>query len=162
VSYAAAANDPVREVTSQAAVVGQQPIPAFYKGYVYWAGENNPASVYTPDGQPGPYITTPNGPVESIAADTDGTLAIAWGFKLGGGIDLRDPSGALLRTIRTGRYLPTHIAFGEDHSLWSLGWQLDPAEPRPARSDYMTVRKYLANGQEAGAYLPRSLFPRAG
>ena len=46
INCATAANDPIREVTSQAMVVGEQVFPNFYKGYIYWAGENNPASVY--------------------------------------------------------------------------------------------------------------------
>ena len=77
-----------------------------------------------------------------------------------GGIDFRDSSGTLTRTIKTGRYVPAHISFAEDHSLWSFGYQLDAADAsRPDQKGYMTVRKYLANGNEAGAYLPRSLFP---
>jgi hypothetical protein len=59
-----------------------------------------------------------------------------------------------------GRYVPAHLAFGEDHSLWSLGWQTDATKPLvPDRQDYMTVRKYSTDGKVAGAYLPRSLFP---
>jgi hypothetical protein len=164
VHHALAADNPIREVTSGAARIGNHPIPAHYRGYIYWVGlpdgDHRNLTIYTPDGHPAPYFPTQNGAVQSMAADTDGTLAIAWGSSRVGGIDLRDRSGALLRTIQTGRYRPTHLAFAEDHSIWSLGWQLDAADPtRADRSDYMTVRKYLPNGQEAGAYLPRSLFP---
>jgi len=157
---AAAANAPIREVTSEAASVSGMLIPAFYKGYIYWAGRE-PLRIYTPDGHPAPYIAMPNGTAQAIAADTDGTLAVAWTTQTSGGIDLHDPSGASVRTIQTGRYLPTHLSFAGDHSLWSLGWQLDAGgRPMPDKSDYMTVRKFLPNGQQGGAYLPRSLFPK--
>ena len=160
------ANDPIREVTSQATRVGGQLVPAFYKGYIYWvglSGSNSSVTIYAPDGHLALSFVTENGPVDSIAVDTDGTVAVAWGrwaSKNGGGIDFRDGSGTLIKTIQTGRYLPAHISFAEDHSLWSLGCQLDSADARqPDQHDYMTVRKYLPNGTEAGAYLPRSLFP---
>lgn len=164
VDCASAANDPIREVTSDARIVLFQPIPAFYRGYIYWPGrvdgDQSTLTIYAPDGHLAPYMPKQNGAVQSIAVDTDGTLAIAWGSSKVGGIDVRAPSGTLLRTIQTGRYRSTHVAFAEDHSIWSLGCQIDADDPRRAdRSDYMTVRKYLPNGQEAGAYVPRSLFP---
>jgi hypothetical protein len=160
-----AANDPIREVTSQATRVGNQLVPAFYKGYIYWvglAGGDSYVTMYAPDGHLALSFVTQSGPVDSIAVDTDGIVAMAWGrwSTKGGGIDFHDSSGTLTRTIQTGRYLPSHIAFAEDHSLWSFGCQLDAANPaQPDRQDYLTVRKYLPNGKEAGAYLPRSLFP---
>jgi hypothetical protein len=104
-----------------------------------------------------------NGPVDNIAIDTDGTVAVAWGgwaSEKSHGIDFRDSSGALTRTIQTGRYLPAHISFAEDHSLWNFGCQVDAVHrAEPDRQGYQTVRKYLPDGKEAGAYLPRSLFP---
>jgi hypothetical protein len=161
-----AANNPIREVTSQATRADNQLVPAFYKGYIYWvglSGGNNSVTIYAPDGHLALSFVAENGPVDSIAVDTDGTVAVAWGSwasKNGGGIDFRDSSGTLMKTIQTGRYLPAHISFAEDHSLWSLGCQLDAAGPaRPDRQDYTTVRKYLPSGKEAGSYLPRSLFP---
>ena len=162
-----AANDPVREVTSQATRTGNQLIPAFYEGYIYWvglAGDDSHVTIYAPDGHLALSFVTQNGHVASIAVDTGGTVAVAWGrwgSKKGGGIDFRDRYGTFLKTIETGRYLPAHISFAEDHSLWSFGCQLDAADgARTDQHDYMTVRKYLPNGKEAGAYLARSLFPR--
>ncbi|SPE37519.1 exported hypothetical protein [Candidatus Sulfopaludibacter sp. SbA3] len=159
-SVVAAANAPIREVTSDAAVVSGMPVPAFSKGYIYWAGLE-PLRIYTADGHPQPHISTPNGRVEAIAADTDGTLALAWTSETTGGIDLHDPSGALVKTVQTGRYRPTHLSFAEDHSLWCLGWQVDASNAHmPDKADYMIIRRILADGQLAGAYLARSLFPR--
>jgi hypothetical protein len=161
-----AANDPVREVTSQATRVGNQLVPAFYKGYIYWVGReggDNSVTIYAPDGHLAFAFVAQNGPVDSIAIDTDGTVALAWGgwaSKKGGGIDFRDSSGTLKKTIQTAKYLPAHLVFGEDHSLWSFGCQLSADDLRqPDKPDYMMVRKYLPDGKEAGAYLPRSLFP---
>jgi hypothetical protein len=96
----------------------------------------------------------------SVAIDDDGTLAISWVGLPKIGIDIRDSSGNLIRSIDTGRYMPAQLSFGQDHSLWSFGWQRDAARPEIAdRQDYLTVRKYLADGKQVGAYLPRSLFP---
>jgi hypothetical protein len=164
--YAFAASDPIREVTSQATRVGNQLVPAFYKGYIYWvglAGDEGHVTLYAPEGYLALGFVTQNGRVNSIAVDTDGTVAVAWrrrGSPKGGGIDFHDKYGTLMRTIQTGTYVPAHISFAEDHSVWSFGYQLDAADgTRSDRQDYMTVRKYLPSGKEAGAYLPRSLFP---
>jgi hypothetical protein len=51
---AAAANAPIREVTSQAIETTGTLVPGFYKGYIYWAGRDNPLTIYSPDGLPGP------------------------------------------------------------------------------------------------------------
>ncbi len=155
-----AANAPIREVTSQATEISGMLIPAYYKGYIYWAGRQNPLTIYKPDGYPAAYSLTPDKTAEAIAADTDGALAIAWRTEAAGGIDLFDPSGAPARSIQTGRYRPTHLSFGEDHSLWTLGYQTLAGHPGAwDDSGYMIVRRFLPSGQQAGAYLPQSLFP---
>lgn len=158
-----AANDPIREVTSQAMRVGNQLVPAFYKGYIYWVGLNgndDAVTIYAPDGHLALVFVDQNGPVDGIAVDSDGTIAVAWGSIKAGGIDFLDSSAALTKTVQTGRYLAAHLAFAADHSLWTFGWQRDAADPERAdRQDYLMVRKYLPGGKEAGAYLPRSLFP---
>jgi hypothetical protein len=156
-----AANAPIREVTSQTAEVSGMLIPAFFKGYIYWAGRDNPLTIYKPDGYPAAYFLTPEKTAQAIAADMDGALAIAWKTETSGGIDLFDASGVLVRTIQTGRYRPAHLSFAEDHSLWTLGYQVRAGHPEMwDDSAYMIVRKFLPSGQQAGAYLPRSLFPQ--
>jgi hypothetical protein len=47
----------------------------------------------------------------------------------------------LLKTVRTPKYVPVHLWFAGDHSLWSFGSPCD-AEGRPDPQG-MTVRKYL-------------------
>jgi hypothetical protein len=159
-----AGNNPVREMTSQATRVGGQLVPAFYKGYVYWIGHDGndrEVNIYGPDGYPAFVFVSENGLARNLAFDGDSTLAVAWwGPNKTGGIDFRDRYGQVTKTIQTGRFLPAHIAFDEDHSLWVFGWQVDAIHgDRADRQDYMTVRKYLPDGKQAGAYLPRSLFP---
>jgi hypothetical protein len=57
--------------------------------------------------------------------------------------------------------VPAHLSFGEDHLLWSMGWQRDADKSfKPDKLDYSTTRKYSIDGKEAGAYLPLSLFHR--
>ena len=155
-----AENAPIREVTSQAAKATGKLIPAYYQGYVYWAGPQETLTVFKPDGFYVPYDLTPEKTAEALAADTDGRVAIAWRTETHGGIDLFDADGAAVRSIETGRYWPTHLAFGEDHSLWTLGYQSRPDHPELwDDNDYKIVRKFLPDGRQAGAYLPRSRFP---
>jgi hypothetical protein len=106
-----------------------------------------------------PVIPPSKGTAQAIAVDTNGALAVAWATPSTGGIDLYDSSGSLVHTIQTGRYLPAYLSFAEDHCLWSLGRQMIGRPYNPARDNYMIVRKFLPNGQQAGAYLPRSQFP---
>jgi hypothetical protein len=157
-----AGNDPIREVTSQARREGLQPVPAFYQGYFYRI-DNEAVTIFAPDGHLAMAFAEESGHPRAIAVDTDGTVAVAWGAwdpKKGRGIDFRDSSGSVIRTIKTGLYLPHHLAFGEDHSLWSFGCEVDATSMHGiAKQEYKTVRKYGPDGKEAGAYLPRSLFP---
>jgi hypothetical protein len=132
--------------------------PRFFKGYIYWAGRE-PLRIYAPDGHQMPVFPASKGTPQAIAVDINGALAVAWTAPSTGGVDLYDSSGALVRTIQTGLYLPAFLSFAEDHCLWTLGWQVIGRPYNPARDDYMIVRKFLPNGQQAGAYLPRSQFP---
>jgi len=160
---------PVRTATSQATLIGNQPIPAFYKGYLFFIdqGHRNHIRVWAPDGTPflEQDIEEKIGPsVMSIAVDTDSTLAVSWvGFDASGGrvagIDFLDRNGKQIGCINTGHYQAEHLGFGADHSLWTFGWERDAHDTERAATDYMAVRKY-ANGREVAAYLPRSLFPK--
>ena len=69
-------------------------------------------------------------------------------------------SGNIIRSIDTGRYVPAHLSFGVDHSLWAFGWQRDASDPAyPDRKDHLTLRKYSPDGKEIRGYLWRSMFP---
>lgn len=160
---ALAAHGQIREVVSDAELSG--PLFAFHKGYLYWSGladTDKAVTLYEPNGRLKGFFATDEGPAGSVAVDTDGGIAVAisrWHETKYNGIELRDANWQLLKKIRTDGFAPRHLAFGPDHTLWCFGRPLDSK----GRTDFdgMTVRKYLRDGTLAGAYLPRSLFPRA-
>ena len=169
IAGAFAGTEPVREVVSQANLFALQPIPRFYRGYLYYLGEGRPSQLrlYAPDGHvvlatdvQGPGASSLN--LTGLAIDTDGTIAVSY-FDTSkgnrGGIEFLDSTGKRTGGIDTQRYLPGNLCYAEDHSLWSFGWQHDKDDPgRADRQGYMIVRKY-SGGKEVGAYLPRSGFP---
>lgn len=162
---------PIREVTSQAALIANQSVPAFFSGYIYYVDSpDNYIRLYAPDGhlafanaiqqqqkKPGKVW------IQCVAADSDGTVAISWAYGLENGgtaeIDFFDANGTLTSSIPTGTFVPSHITFDGSHNTWSFG--VDSAvEWVPKRSgDYMTVHKYSRDGKQLGAWLPRSSFP---
>jgi hypothetical protein len=161
---------PVRDVVSQAPVIPHSPTPAFCRGYEYFIESSNRVTLYFPDGTfatsfsiEGSNGITPN--VEGVAVDSDGTFAVGWGAQslsgkaFSAGIEFLDTRGTVVRSITTGAYLPAHLTFAQDHSLWSFGIQREASDPRKVAMDYLTVRHYASDGKEIGAYLPRSLFP---
>ena len=156
----AASNAAVHE-PSAPAIIGEV-LPGFYDGYLYSTEPKHVLSLFAPDGRELfslPFPGHGNGKVsiESVAIDGD-TLAVGWQDPPNAGIDIRESSGTLLRSVDTGLFVPAHLSFSQDHSLWALGWQRDRTQPaRYDPQDYATVRKYSA-GKEVAAYLPKSLF----
>ncbi len=160
---AMAAMQPVREVESQVPVGGA--VPGFSNGYLFLVDRtpHNHFTLYAPDGRYmfDRYVQPDFGPaVLSVAVDSNGTVAAGWNDSAVGrtGIDLMDAGGKLVGSFDTGAYLPNSIAFAEDHTIWSFGWQRDPTRPGHPASNYLAVRHYSTDGQQLGAYLPRSLF----
>jgi hypothetical protein len=157
-----AAIGPVHEASAPA-LIGRV-MPGLYNGYLYSAEPRHVLTLFAPDGHELfslPFPGRGNGKVgvESIAIDSDGTLAVAWQDPPKAGIDIRDLSGTLIRSIDTGWYVPTHLSFGQDHSLWALGLQRDAARPAYYdKKDYPILRRYSIGGKETGAFLPKSLF----
>jgi hypothetical protein len=140
---------------SASAIIGTI-MPGFYNGYLFSAEPRHVLTLFAPDGNQLfslPLAGRDNGKVaiESVAIDSDRTLAVAWQDAPNAGIDIRDLSGKLTRSIDTGLFIPAHLSFGPDHSLWALGWQRD-------KNDYPILRRYSIDGQETGAFLSRSLF----
>ena len=166
---ALAADLPVREITSLAARVGGTTPPAFQRGYMYFLDDGT-VRLYTPQGHPAfvrvlniPPGTTPS--LDSLAVDSDGSVAVAVDYRtpsgFGGGIVFLDKNGSQTAFIDTGLYMPSNLSYGEDHSLWALGWQRDPVRTETSdRQDYPMVRRYAADHREAGRYLSRSVFPK--
>lgn len=153
---AAAADLPVREVTSQA--TRAYPLAAFRDGYMFWLDKAT-VQLFAPQGYAAfaRVLNLPGGASpwsDSLAVDSDGSIAIAVSYKArqAGAILLLDKNGLDTGFIDTGRYLPSNLSFGEDHSLWSFGSQSGP-------EDYQMVRRYNADRKETGRNLARSLFP---
>jgi hypothetical protein len=155
------ANIPVQEASAPA-IVGNT-MPGFYNGYLFSAEPSHVLTLFAPDGHE--LFSLPiqghgngNIHIKSVAIDSDGTLAVSWVDRPDAGIDIRDLSGTLLRSFNTGRFAAAHLSFGQDHSLWALGWQYDEARWSADKHDYRILRKFSLDGKETGAYLPKSLF----
>jgi hypothetical protein len=69
---------------------------------------------------------------------------------------LFDRTGAQIRFVDTGLYLPTQVCFAPDHSIWTVGWQGPEAIGK--NEDYFILQNYSQDGQQLGAFLPRSSF----
>ena len=160
---AALAAEP-REVYYQGFLVPQSIVPTFDKGYLLVYNFEK-IDVYAPDGSPLYSVSAevPNAKIANIqnaAADVDGTMAGAVYYARerarGGGIVLFDRSGRQTRFFDTGKYWPTQVCFAPDHTIWTLGWQ-GPETSGP-HDDYFVLRNYSQDGQELGAFLPRSTF----
>jgi len=153
-----------REVYYQGFLVPQSIVPTFDKGYLL-VYDFEKIDVYAPDGSPlysvsaeVPNAKTAN--IQNAAADVDGTMAgavyYARGRTRGGGIVLFDRFGKQTRFFDTGQYWPTQVCFAPDHTIWTLGWQ--GFEASREKDDYFILRNYSQDGQELGAFLPRSSF----
>ena len=89
------------------------------------------------------------------ALDSDGIAArgSAWDGrgKREGRIELLDRAGKPIQTIKTGSYLPQHVVFAPDHTLWTIGYE-DNYESRA--EDFNVLHHYARNGEEIGQGLP--------
>ncbi len=86
------------------------------------------------------------------AVDSDGTVARGCG-KREGQIELLDRAGEPVQTIRTGAYFSQHMVFAPDHTLWTVGYDVQ-SESRG--EDFAVVRHYRRNGEEISRSLPWS------
>lgn len=164
-----------RDVWYPGATAGDhQILPAFDKGRLLFLGMGGSChiTVYGPGGEQAFAEELPGPPgsercsVMSAAADTDGTVAVSVAYMLGpehaAGIILLDPQGKQTALIPTGRYMPTHICIDQEHMIWSIGWQRGARQEIEEKADYPVVRRFRPDGQQLGAYLPRSLWSRSG
>jgi hypothetical protein len=100
--------------------------------------------------------------IENGAVDEDGTAAaavrsVAARGPARGGIALFDRAGTQLRFFDTGEYLPTQVAFGPDHSIWTIG-RLGGQPVDNLTADHTVLRNYARDGRLLGAFLPRASF----
>src|SRR5215472_6238282 len=162
VGFVLSAGDiPIKESSARAIIAHR--MPKFHNGYLYLVAPDHIVTVFAPDGHQLQISISGKGhdhvSIEGVAIDKDGALAIAWSDVPDAGIDFRDTYGNLIRTIDTGKFVASDLAFGEAHALWTLGFQRDAAKPyMPDSRDYPTVRTYSADGSVLGAYLPKSMF----
>ena len=175
------AEQPVRELSTQAIPFARSRAPLFRHGYLvlFPPGGGNGVSAptvmygfyaYGPDGQYAyqKNIELPGGSqpvVRDVDFDADGNAAVG-ASALGGpseflsGILLLDRTGRETGFIDTGRFTPAKIAIAPDHSIWALGWQRDADKARLTdRQDYGIVRHFSADGKQVRAYSPRPSFP---
>jgi len=158
------AQGPVREVETGAVV--SSALPGLANHHLYFVEMPDHVRVFSPDGYSSITIDldgrgNERSYVDGIAIDSDGTIAVAWGTRWGpSGIEIRDGSGTLLRTIDMGLFMPGSVAFDADHSLWSFGWQRAAKGSQVHARDFGMLRHYSADGKEMAAFLPRSLFPK--
>jgi hypothetical protein len=85
------------------------------------------------------------------AIDSDGVAAGAYQARDAwvGRIDIFDPNGKLTRTIKTGSYVPQHVAFAPDHTIWAAGYQAE----NDGREDFNVLHHYARTGEELGQLL---------
>jgi len=150
---------------------GSDSLPAFDKGRLIFINMSGGIALYGRDGKLIYDITVKPpkggavGGVMSAAIDTDGTAVAAVGYAgaphgFGGGLAFLDPAGKQTRFVETDRYMPAHICFAPDHSIWSFGWQRDLLHNELADSEeHFVFRRYSRDGAETGQFLPRSSFP---
>jgi hypothetical protein len=156
-----------REVYYQGPLTPLNTTPTFDKGYLF-VYDAHKIDVFGPDGALLYAISAQvsNCKVVNInnaAIDTDGTIAGAVEYAIdgttrmeGGGITVFDRSGKQVRFFDTGPYTPTQVSFGPDHTIWTLGWP--GFQVRRWDDDFLILRNYSQDGQQLGAFLPRSSF----
>ena len=153
---AAAASDEVTFVGLSESTWGA----AFDNGYVVgWNRQDHGVILYARDGHRLFGISTFSVPGDgmahplSAAVDTDGTLVLAYEGPISGeGIALFDQTGKATRVMKTRPYRPSQVCFAPDHSIWMLGYE----DPLPETGDFPIFRHYSREGQQLGAFVPRS------
>ena len=136
-------------------------VPTFDHGYlaVY---EDGGFSVYAPDGSPAMKIASEAATyAENVDIEPDGSVAAAVFVNTPGPrtgvIRIFNPDGSVAGRIATGTYLPSHVCFAPDHSIWTLG---NEERQSPGNyADYFLLRHYSRSGELLGQFLSRSTFP---
>lgn len=122
---------PVRELVYPQAIGGRI-MPRYDKGYLIYLEHPNHIEIHGPDGLR--YFETdvacPGGgtcSTSDAALNSRGEIAVGMGYSgpkgYRGAIRIYDRTGADIRLIETGLYLPGRLAYDKRDSLWTLGWQ---------------------------------------
>lgn len=162
-----------RRVSFDSLVVGDfRPVPKFEKGYVLLAEHRCMLSVFEPNGRKlfTRELQAPGGlpcQVNEAAVDAGGAFAAAISFSgpfgFTGAILFLDATGKTVSFIDTERYLPAHIGFDRNRSLWSIGTKRDEVNTgMTAKDEYFLVRKFSRDGKLLGEFIPRSWWSPRG
>lgn len=163
--------DPIRAVQSGRPFAPDTVAPIMNRGYLFFITHSSPElDAYTPTGQLAfaTIIRAPGDAIPSLsdaAVDDQGRFAISFVYRdktgvLHPGIALLDASGKQTSSFFTGLYQPSHLCFGPDGSIWTTGWQRDPALVESEdRQDYFLIRRFDLEGNQTGAFIKRSSFP---
>ncbi len=163
-SFVGFAQSPLREIETGAVV--SSGLPGLVNDHLYFIDMPDHIRVFAPNGYSSIVFDLDGrgderAHVDGIAIDSDGTIAVTWGTRWGrSGIEIREASGTLMRTLDTGLFMPGSVAFDADHSLWVFGWQRAAKGSQVHARDFGMLRHYSAAGKEMAAFLPRSLFPK--
>ncbi len=168
------AYEPIKVVHSARPFSDGVALPVMDHGWLIFLDHNSPTMyVQRPDGTPAYWATIEvAGSVRPFlndaAVDAQGRVAVAVAYRGGetgadGAIVLLDASGKQSATQSTGRYLPEHLCFDPDGTIWTAGWQRDLVKmDRDDEEDYGVIRRFNGKGEQTGAYVNRSTFPRPG
>jgi len=138
-------------------------LPTFENGYLAVYDGDDKIALYAPDGSL-MYKASPQvhgaswAGMSNVGVDTDGTLGGAVLYQIEkagaerGGIAIFNPTGEQTVFLDTGEYLPTHVSFGPDHSIWTIG------RSEAQDTGYFVLRNYSPTGKLIGEFLPRSSF----
>ena len=85
------------------------------------------------------------------AVDSDGVAAVVYNTRQTweGRLDLLDLTGKLTRTINTGSYIPRHVVFAPDHTIWTVGFH----GADDGSLDFNVLHHYARTGEELGQAL---------
>jgi hypothetical protein len=86
------------------------------------------------------------------AIDSDGVTAGVYTQRRPwkGRLDLLDSIGNVKASVDTGAYIPQHVVFAPDHTLWTVG---SIAGNDGRKGDFNVLRHYSRNGEELGQAL---------
>ena len=128
-------------------------VPLYSSGYLLiWNHHGFPhqVTIYGRDTKPAFTVTDDKDGIfhTAWAMDSDGVLAGACQARPAwtGRIDLFDPTGKLSRTVDTGSFVPQHVAFFRDHTIWAAGY----IAGNDGSDDFNVLHHYSRTGQERG------------
>ena len=163
----ALAQEPFRETSYATSFGPPVPVPWFHHGRLIERIGADKIIVYGTDGSRA-WFAQIEGSYDAVsvtdaAAHTDGRVAVSFAYRdkarrLSGAISIYDRQGTLIRTISTGYYVPGHLCFTTDGTLWSSGEERT-ASDGVAGSTFSIFRTFSAEGKEISRFVQRHEVP---